>query len=92
GDRVLVISGDVLTDFDLSEIVAAHEAREAEATIALTHVENPLAFGIVIADPESGRIERFLEKPTWGEVFSDTINTGIYVLEPEALSRVPPET
>ena len=92
GDRVLVISGDVLTDFDLGEIVAAHEAREAEATIALTAVENPLAFGIVIADPETGRVERFLEKPTWGEVFSDTINTGIYVLEPEALSRVPPQT
>ena len=92
GDRVLVISGDVLTDFDLGEIVAAHEAREAEATIALTAVENPRAFGIVIADPETGRVERFLEKPTWGEVFSDTINTGIYVLEPEALSRVPPQT
>jgi mannose-1-phosphate guanylyltransferase / phosphomannomutase len=52
-------------------------------------VENPLAFGIVIARRETGRIERFLEKPTWGEVFSDTINTGIYILEPEALRRVP---
>lgn len=91
-DRVLVISGDVLTDFDLGAIVRAHESRGAEATIALTQVENPLAFGIVIADPETGRIERFLEKPTWGEVFSDTINTGIYVLEPEAILRVPPET
>src|SRR5690606_12351437 len=92
GDRVLVISGDVLTDFDLSEIVSTHERRGAEATTTLTPVENPLAFGIVIADPETGRIERFLEKPTWGEVFSDTINTGIYVLEPEALLRVPPQT
>ncbi|HEX6938542.1 MAG TPA: sugar phosphate nucleotidyltransferase [Longimicrobiales bacterium] len=89
GERVLVISGDVLTDFDLGAVVAAHEARGAEATIALTPVENPLAFGIVIVDSETGRIERFLEKPTWGEVFSDTINTGIYVLEPEALERVP---
>ncbi len=92
GERVLVISGDVLTDFDLGAVVAEHEARRAEATIALTPVENPLAFGIVIVDQETGRIERFLEKPTWGEVFSDTINTGIYVLEPEALERVPPET
>lgn len=92
GDRILVISGDVLTDFDLGEIVRWHEAREAEATIALTSVEDPLAFGIVIADQETGLIERFLEKPTWGEVFSDTINTGIYVLEPSVLDRVPPET
>ncbi|HSJ25397.1 MAG TPA: sugar phosphate nucleotidyltransferase, partial [Longimicrobiales bacterium] len=91
-DRVLVISGDVLTDFDLGDAVAAHEARGAEATIALTSVENPLAFGIVILDEATGRIERFLEKPTWGEVFSDTINTGIYILEPEALKRVPPAT
>jgi mannose-1-phosphate guanylyltransferase / phosphomannomutase len=92
GERVLVISGDVLTDFDLGAMVTEHESRAAEATIALTAVENPLAFGIVIVDRESGRIERFLEKPTWGEVFSDTINTGIYILEPQALLRVPERT
>ena len=57
-------------------------------TIGLKSVENPLEFGIVITD-EDGRIERFLEKPTWGQVFSDTINTGIYVLEPEVLRHVP---
>jgi mannose-1-phosphate guanylyltransferase / phosphomannomutase len=91
-DRVIVISGDVLTDFDLGVAIAAHEQRGAEATIALTSVENPLAFGIVILDEATGRIERFLEKPTWGEVFSDTINTGIYILEPGALQRVPPKT
>jgi mannose-1-phosphate guanylyltransferase / phosphomannomutase len=92
GERVLVISGDVLTDFDLSEMLREHEARRAEATIALTSVENPLAFGIVIIDRQTGRIERFMEKPTWGEVFSDTINTGIYILEPDALLRVPERT
>jgi mannose-1-phosphate guanylyltransferase / phosphomannomutase len=91
-ERVIVISGDVLTDFDLGAAVRSHEERGAEATIALTSVENPLAFGIVIADEETGRIERFLEKPTWGEVFSDTINTGIYILEPSALERVPLKT
>jgi mannose-1-phosphate guanylyltransferase / phosphomannomutase len=91
-DRVIVISGDVLTDFDLGAAIRSHEERGAEATIALTSVENPLAFGIVIADERTGRIERFLEKPTWGEVFSDTINTGIYILEPQALHRVPPQT
>src|SRR5688572_22922823 len=91
-DRVIVISGDVLTDFDLGDAIRSHEERAAEATIALTSVENPLAFGIVIIDDATGRIVRFLEKPTWGEVFSDTINTGIYILEPAALRRVPPRT
>jgi mannose-1-phosphate guanylyltransferase / phosphomannomutase len=91
-DRVIVISGDVLTDFDLGAAIRSHEERGAEATIALTSVENPLAFGIVIIDEQTGRIVRFLEKPTWGEVFSDTINTGIYILEPAALRRVPPRT
>ncbi|MEJ2215085.1 MAG: sugar phosphate nucleotidyltransferase [Gemmatimonadota bacterium] len=89
GERTLVISGDVLTDFDLGAALAEHERHDAEATIVLTSVANPLAFGIVIVDRETSRIERFLEKPTWGEVFSDTINTGIYVLEPAALHRVP---
>jgi mannose-1-phosphate guanylyltransferase / phosphomannomutase len=92
GERALIISGDVLTDFDLSAALAEHESRGAEATITLTSVENPLAFGIVILDKASGRIVRFLEKPTWGEVFSDTINSGIYILEPEALERVPVQT
>lgn len=91
-DRVIVISGDVLTDFDLTEAIREHEARGADATIALTSVDNPLAFGIVIVDRQNGKIVRFLEKPTWGEVFSDTINTGIYILEPDALARVPHRT
>jgi mannose-1-phosphate guanylyltransferase/phosphomannomutase len=81
-ERFLVISGDVLTDVDLTAIVDCHEKNRALATIGLAHVENPLEFGIVITR-EDGSIERFLEKPTWGQVFSDTINTGIFVLEPE---------
>ena len=76
-ETFLVISGDVLTDVDLGAIVEQHNARKAFATIALKRVENPVDFGIVITRPD-GQIERFLEKPTWGEVFSDTINTGIY--------------
>jgi mannose-1-phosphate guanylyltransferase / phosphomannomutase len=87
-DTVLVISGDALCDIDLGHLVAFHREREAAVTIALKSVENPLEFGIVVTDQE-GRIERFLEKPSWGQVFSDTINTGIYVLEPEVLSHVP---
>ena len=87
-DTFVVISGDALCDVDLSELVAAHRRHEASVTIGLKSVENPLEFGIVVCD-EDGRIERFLEKPSWGQVFSDTINTGIYVLEPEVLRHVP---
>jgi mannose-1-phosphate guanylyltransferase/phosphomannomutase len=87
-DTFLVISGDVLTDVDLSKIVAEHRSRAAFASIALKRVENPVEFGIVITH-EDGTIERFLEKPTWGEVFSDTINTGIYVLEPGIFDFIP---
>ncbi len=86
-DRFLVISGDVLTDIDLGEVVAFHEAKGALATIGLVPVENPLEFGIVITN-EDGSIERFLEKPSWGQVFSDTINTGIFVLEPAIFDHI----
>ena len=86
----LVISGDALTDIDLEEVVAFHRQRGAAATLVLKHVQDPLEFGIVMTK-EDGSIERFLEKPTWGQVFSDTINTGIYVLEPEILDLIPPE-
>lgn len=90
-DRVLVISGDLITDFDLSEALRWHEEKRAEATILLTHIENPLAYGIVITSAD-GRIVRFLEKPSWGEAFSDTINTGIYILEPSAIQHIPQQT
>jgi mannose-1-phosphate guanylyltransferase/phosphomannomutase len=87
-ERFLVISGDVLTDIDLTEIVAYHEQRAALATIGLTAVENPLEFGIVITR-DDGSIDRFLEKPGWGQVFSDTVNNGIFVLEPEIFDYIP---
>lgn len=87
-DTFLLISGDALTDFDLSAIIDVHRRKKAMATIALYSVPNPLEYGVVITD-EEGRIKQFLEKPTWGEVFSDTVNTGIYVLEPEIFKYVP---
>ena len=87
-DPFLVISGDALTDIDLSALVQYHKDNSALVTVALTRVPNPLEFGIIIVD-EDGRIQRFLEKPTWGQVFSDTVNTGIYVMEPEVLAEVP---
>ncbi|MFC6885180.1 sugar phosphate nucleotidyltransferase [Actinomadura yumaensis] len=88
-DRFLVISGDALTDIDLTDMVRFHERNGALVTIGLKRVPNPLEFGIIIIDDE-GRVQRFLEKPTWGQVFSDTVNTGIYVMEPEVLERVAP--
>jgi mannose-1-phosphate guanylyltransferase/phosphomannomutase len=87
-DTFLVISGDALTDIDLSKVVAFHRMNGAMVTITLVRVENPLEFGIVVTD-DQGRIERFLEKPNWGQVFSDTVNTGIYVLEPEVMDHIP---
>ncbi|MEP6910742.1 MAG: sugar phosphate nucleotidyltransferase [Actinomycetota bacterium] len=87
-DTFLVISGDALCDFDLAKLVKFHKKRGAAVTIGLKSVPNPLEFGIVVVDDE-GRVERFLEKPSWGQVFSDTINTGVYVLEPEVLEHVP---
>lgn len=87
-DRFLIISGDVLTDIDLSKTIKFHVEKKSLATMVLTRLENPLPYGVVITD-EEGRISRFLEKPTWGEVFSDTVNTGIYILEPEVLDEIP---
>jgi mannose-1-phosphate guanylyltransferase / phosphomannomutase len=87
-ETFLVISGDALCDFDLTRLVEFHKEKDAAVTIALKSVENPLEFGIVVTDSD-GRVERFLEKPSWSQVFSDTINTGVYVIEPEVLRHVP---
>lgn len=85
----LVISGDALTDIDLRSAIEFHKKRQAIATLVLTPVETPLEYGVVITDTD-GRITQFLEKPSWGEVFSDRVNTGIYILEPEVLGYFKP--
>ena len=89
-DTFLVISGDALTDFDLTELVKFHKDKGALVTVCLTRVTDPVEFGITIIDDEQ-RVQRFLEKPTWGQVFSDTVNTGIYVMEPEVFDYVDPD-
>ena len=89
-ERFLVISGDALTDSDLTQLLEFHGEKGSEATMVLKSVENPLDFGIVITE-EDGRISRFLEKPSWGQVFSDTVNTGIYLLESSVLEEIPAE-
>jgi len=84
----MVVSGDALTDFDLSAAIDFHRERKSRVTLILKKVENPLDFGLVITDSEGG-VVKFMEKPGRGEVFSDTINTGIYIIEPEILSFIP---
>lgn len=87
-ETFVVISGDALTDFDLTKAIDFHKGKGAMVTIVLTRVNVPLEYGVVITN-EKGNIQRFLEKPGWGEVFSDTVNTGIYILEPEILDYIP---
>jgi len=84
----VVFNGDVLTDVNIAEIVAYHRARNAAATIVLTPVENPSAYGLVETETD-GRVRRFLEKPKPEEITCNTINAGIYVLEPHILNYIP---
>jgi mannose-1-phosphate guanylyltransferase/phosphomannomutase len=87
-DTFLVISGDSITDFDLTAAIRYHREKRSKATLILTRMPNPIEFGVVITEKD-GRISRFLEKPSTSEVFSDTVNTGTYILEPEVLDYLP---
>ncbi|MFA5104195.1 MAG: NDP-sugar synthase [Candidatus Margulisiibacteriota bacterium] len=87
-EPLIVFNGDVLTDIDISELVSFHKKNKAKATIALTEVEDPTAFGLVIAD-DTGRVSSFLEKPSWEEVTTKNINAGIYILDPSIFKDVP---
>ncbi|MDF0553831.1 mannose-1-phosphate guanyltransferase [Kamptonema sp. UHCC 0994] len=84
----LVISGDSITDFDLTAALKFHHSMKSKATLILTRVPDPMEFGVVITD-DHYRIRRFLEKPSTSEIFSDTVNTGTYILEPEVLDYLP---
>lgn len=84
----IIVSGDLITDFNFQEIIDFHKKNMSKLTIGITQVENPLQFGVVITD-KKGKIERFLEKPSWGEVINDKINTGIYVISPGILEFIP---
>jgi len=91
GEEFFVLAGDVLTDVDLTGLYALHKKRGAVATITVARVENPTAFGIVVSESD-GRIVRFLEKPSWGEVVADTVNAGVYLLSRRALENYRPRT
>ncbi len=90
-EPVVVFNGDILTEVDVAAVLRLHRERKARATIVLTPVENPTAYGLVETDPE-GNVRRFLEKPKPEEITCNTINAGIYVLEPETFDRIPKET
>jgi NDP-sugar pyrophosphorylase family protein len=90
-ESVVVFNGDVLTEVDLPAVIALHRQRRAKATIVLTPVENPSAYGLVETD-QAGNIRRFLEKPKPDEITCNTINAGIYVLEPDTFDRIPKDT
>lgn len=87
-ETFLVVNGDVLTDADYSALLAWHAGTGAEATIALTPVEDPSAYGVVLADP-TGRVTAFIEKPPRDETPTNLINAGAYVLEPRVLDKIP---
>ncbi len=88
-DTFIIVSGDALTDIDIPKALAYHRAKKSEATLILQQVANPLEFGVVMTEPD-GRIKRFLEKPSWGEVFSDMVNTGMYIIEPSVFDLMEP--
>src|SRR5512140_1416075 len=90
-EPVVVFNGDILTEVDVAAVLRLHRERRAKATIVLTPVENPTAYGLVETDAE-GNVRRFLEKPKPEEITCDTINAGIYVLEPETFDRIPKDT
>ena len=90
-DSVVVFNGDILTQVDLAAVIARHRERKAKATIVLTPVENPAAYGLVETETD-GNIRRFIEKPNADEITCDTINAGIYVLEPDTFDRIPKDT
>ena len=87
-ETFVVISGDALTNVDLTKVLEFHKTNEADVTIVLSKQENPLEYGVVLTD-ETGKITAFSEKPQWENVVSNTVNTGIYVMNKKVLSKIP---
>ncbi|MGO9027524.1 MAG: sugar phosphate nucleotidyltransferase [Acidimicrobiales bacterium] len=87
-DTFVVVNGDVLTDLDITGLIGFHRQHGSEATISLTPVEDPSAFGVVPTDAD-GRVLAFIEKPPRDEAPTNLINAGTYVLEPAVLDRIP---
>ncbi|MCL2081712.1 MAG: sugar phosphate nucleotidyltransferase [Oscillospiraceae bacterium] len=90
-EPILVLSGDGVTDFDLSAALARHNEKKADVTIILSRQKELLEYGLVMLD-KNERVQGFIEKPSWGQVFSDAVNTGIYILSPNAMGMIPQGT
>jgi glucose-1-phosphate thymidylyltransferase long form len=88
---MVIFNGDVLTDINISKLVQYHREKQADATLALTEVEDPTAFGLILKD-DDGRVRKFIEKPSWEMVTAKTINAGIYVVDPKIFKDVPRNT
>lgn len=88
-DTVLIISGDAVCDFDLNKYFAKHISEKRKATMLLTRTKIPQEFGTVITDKNTGKIERFIEKPSWADTLSSLINTGIYILDKSVIELIP---
>ncbi len=90
-ETFLVLNGDIFTDLDLTAMMDFHSKSRSKATIALTPVDDPTSYGLIETDAK-GRVTRFLEKPSWKQVTTNMINAGTYILEPDVMSHVPPQT
>jgi len=90
-EAFLVLNGDIITDLDITAMLDYHREKKAKVTIALTPVEDPTSYGLIETNAQ-GRVTRFLEKPSWSQITTNMINAGTYVLEPDVLSRIPPQT
>ena len=90
-ESFLMLNGDIFTDLDITAMIDFHQEKRAEVTIALTPVDDPTSYGLIETDAK-GRITRFLEKPDRSQITTNTINAGTYVLEPEILAQIPPQT
>lgn len=94
GEPLVVFNGDVLTDINITKVIAKHKEKKAKATLTLTSVPDPTAFGLVLTDAD-GRVKEFLEKPSWTQLEGQTkfeINAGIYILDPSVFKKVPKNT
>jgi len=90
-ETFLVLNGDIFTDLDITAMITLHQARKAKATIALTPVDDPTSYGLIETDA-AGKVTRFLEKPSREQITTHMINAGTYILEPDTINRIPPQT
>ena len=90
-ETFLVLNGDIITDLDITAMLDSHCRKKSKVTIALTPVDDPTSYGLIETDAQ-GRVTRFLEKPSWSQVTTNMINAGTYILEPDVMAYIPPQT